>query len=364
MRRCQKCLLPETIPDVQFDEHGVCNYCRDHRPGMIEPDPAAREREQKELDQILRHRGKGNYDCLVGLSGGKDSSYMLYRLKEEYGLRVLAYTYDNGFLTPAARANVKQTVDKLKVDHLLCQPSFDLMRKIYVYILTRTPGSTTLDLCPLCSSFYGNIAKSLAVRLSIPVVAFGYSREQDTLHYRIERSRYYRTSLMPRELFYQILNERERTYLWQLYTDQIWKVVPRWMARFLAKHSPPSKFRYFIRTWPMVVAPFKVWGYEPEENRRKSIELGLIEKGKTHPLDTNCELVPTMYYCDFKRLGWNPFVFEYALMVREGKIDRSEWLQVFEGAEEEIEREEFRKEVIDSVLERLELTREQISAKR
>ncbi|RJP25468.1 MAG: hypothetical protein C4520_02375 [Candidatus Abyssobacteria bacterium SURF_5] len=366
MARCRRCLLTDAIPDVNLDEDGVCNECREFRPEVYEPDPVTREQQQRQLDSILtRYKGRGAYDVLVGLSGGKDSAYLIYRLKEEYGLRVLAYSFDNGFLPPAALKNIRQTLDTLKVDHYMARPSFDLLRKVYIYMLTRTSGSVILKLCPICASFYGNIAKSVASKFNIPVVAFGYSREQDDPNFRIPRSRYYAfaTQFMPRDLFDNVLNADERAYLKEIYCDQVRKIMPNWLTRALAWELPTSQFRFAIRKWPMVVAPYKVWGYNPDENKKKAIELGLLADGKAHPLDTNCHLVPVMYYSDYKRQGWTVFVYELARLVRQGKVDRSIWAKEFDQGDLEVEEGTFRKETVDYVLDRLGITREQLTAK-
>ncbi|MFC1903228.1 hypothetical protein ACFLX4_04090 [Chloroflexota bacterium] len=76
-------------------------------------------------------KGKYEYDVIVGLSGGKDSTYVLYQMVKKYGLKVLAATYDNGFLTDFARESVKRTVEKLGVDHFYHRPNWQAFQKYY-----------------------------------------------------------------------------------------------------------------------------------------------------------------------------------------------------------------------------------------
>ena len=81
MIRCRKCILPTTYPNIQFNEQGICSYC--FTP-IEKKRPSEKELKAK-LDKIIHScKGKGKYDVVVGLSGGKDSSYVAYFLRKEY----------------------------------------------------------------------------------------------------------------------------------------------------------------------------------------------------------------------------------------------------------------------------------------
>jgi hypothetical protein len=111
MKRCSRCILPESYPRIAFDDQGVCKYCTDSTRFEY--------RHKEDLHRILapfRHRGK--YDCIVALSGGRDSSYVAYYAVKELGLNVLAVTCDNGFMPEQTKANVANTVERLGIDHL------------------------------------------------------------------------------------------------------------------------------------------------------------------------------------------------------------------------------------------------------
>jgi hypothetical protein len=118
LKRCTKCILPETMPFIQFDNEGVCNYCKSykrHKPKGIE-----------ELKKILT-KTNNEYDCLVTLSGGRDSCYGLHFVKEELGLNPVTYTYDWGMVTDLARRNQMRMCGKLGVEHILV--SADIQKK-------------------------------------------------------------------------------------------------------------------------------------------------------------------------------------------------------------------------------------------
>lgn len=112
MRRCTCCLMPETMPFITFDAEGVCNYCHNYRPKTLKGRAAL----EAELDSFRSKDGRP--DCLVAFSGGRDSSYGLHLLREEFGMTPLAYTYDWGMVTDIARRNQARICGQLGVEHL------------------------------------------------------------------------------------------------------------------------------------------------------------------------------------------------------------------------------------------------------
>jgi glutamine---fructose-6-phosphate transaminase (isomerizing) len=114
LKRCSKCLLPESFPFIEYDENGVCNYCRNYK---IKNQPKPLD----ELKQILEpYRSKnGQPDCIVPFSGGRDSTYALHFVKEILGLNPIAYTYDWGMVTDLARRNAARVCGKLGVENII-----------------------------------------------------------------------------------------------------------------------------------------------------------------------------------------------------------------------------------------------------
>ncbi|MBI4578085.1 MAG: hypothetical protein HY718_00190 [Planctomycetes bacterium] len=113
LRCCRRCILPETMPFIAFDDEGVCNYCRHWQRVEVQGRDA--------LEAILApyRRGPGVPDCLVGLSGGRDSSYGLHYIKAELKMNPIAYTYDWGMVTDLARRNISRLCGQLGVEHIL-----------------------------------------------------------------------------------------------------------------------------------------------------------------------------------------------------------------------------------------------------
>lgn len=114
---CNKCILDTSVPDIRFDDNGECNYCKIHDE-FEKKYPLNELGQQKiyEMIEKIKLRGKNKqYDCVVGLSGGTDSTYCLY-LAKKWGLRPLAVHFDNGWNSEIAVNNIKKAITKLDVD--------------------------------------------------------------------------------------------------------------------------------------------------------------------------------------------------------------------------------------------------------
>lgn len=117
LKICKRCVLDETVPGIEFNENGECNYCELH-DNLSEAFPND-ERGQKALEKMfekIKKDGKGNeFDCVVGISGGVDSTYLIH-LAKSCGLRPLAVHVDNGWNSEISVSNIKNSIEKLSVD--------------------------------------------------------------------------------------------------------------------------------------------------------------------------------------------------------------------------------------------------------
>lgn len=123
LKRCTLCLLPATMPYINFDDDGVCSYCRDYakRGNYLKGQPALEE-------YISKFRNKtGEPNVLVGFSGGRDSSYGLDYIKNTLRLHPITFTYDWGMVNDLARRNQARVVGKLGIEHIVI--SADIRKK-------------------------------------------------------------------------------------------------------------------------------------------------------------------------------------------------------------------------------------------
>lgn len=112
MLRCQKCIIPANYPGAAFDNQGVCDFCGNYRRIEYRGAEALKS-------QILSYRsrqGASKYDCALGFSGGRDSTYLLFYLSEILKLKVLAFTIDNGNIPPETLENIRNITKSLSID--------------------------------------------------------------------------------------------------------------------------------------------------------------------------------------------------------------------------------------------------------
>jgi Fe-S cluster biogenesis protein NfuA len=162
---------------------GECVVCHEHRKKWLNRDY---ERAEQELIRILEHYKLRNrhrkYDALVGFSGGKDSVYALYLLKNKYGMRPLAVTADNGLLTERSLRNMKTVVEKLGVDHVIVRRDQDELQSLY-----RAYFRKTKNFCEICYLTITSCLGQVAIEHDVPLMVTGFAFKVDSSHFRAAR---------------------------------------------------------------------------------------------------------------------------------------------------------------------------------
>ena len=144
LRRCTKCLLPETFPFIKYDDKGVCNVCNNYKP-MGNPKSL-----EKLMELVEPYRSKtGVTDCIVPFSGGRDSSYSLHIIKKELKLNPITITYDWGMVTDLARRNIARVTGKLGVENILVSADIKMKRENIGKNVTAWLKKPALGMIPL-----------------------------------------------------------------------------------------------------------------------------------------------------------------------------------------------------------------------
>ncbi len=276
-RRCRRCILSERYTDL---EDGVCEFCRrgetSTESGTTEVSPETRER----FDQLIRAHvgGSSPYDALLLLSGGKDSAYILHRIRQEYpDLRLLCVTVNNGFMSPFAIRNANFVAEKLATDLVVanaCIGEFaDVLREAFLSLNGRGAYGV-VDFADGSTIF--KVGQRLAKEHRIPLLIGGLSWVQVQM----------------------IVGEDD--------------------------------FQRVEGDGPRMVFPLAVWRTDEQEIRRQVRELELMLPGSDSPLVSNSTLIFAMMAVDIMNIGYSSFEPEFAQLVREGKTDRKHWLHLFE----------------------------------
>lgn len=179
LKHCKRCLLPSTMPGLSISEDDLCDICQITPP--VSEIKENQKRLRKEMDDVIsRCRGASPYEVVVAYSGGKDSSYTLKMLVEEYGLRVIAVTIDNGFLGHSVMDNCKAVCGSLGVDHILFTPSKSFTETLYKRSVedsslhSKASIKRASSICASCIMMINTHMLQKAVQLKAPIVAGGY----------------------------------------------------------------------------------------------------------------------------------------------------------------------------------------------
>lgn len=123
LKRCARCILPETMPYIYFDEGGVCNYCNNYKP-RNNPKP-----KEELFELVAPYRRKEGLDCIVPFSGGRDSCYGLHLIVEELKMKPVTYTYDWGMVTDLGRRNISRMCSQLGVENIIIADDISKKRR-------------------------------------------------------------------------------------------------------------------------------------------------------------------------------------------------------------------------------------------
>lgn len=308
LAKCRNCLITDKVPGVQIGSNGVCNLCVDHTAGTSRADDTGRAEREADLERTLAEvKGDGEYDCLVPLSGGKDSVYLLYKLKSQYPhLRVLAYTTDVN-IPDIAWHNIRTTTEKLDIDHLVFRPPESFYRKAFRYILRHQEErgavySVSYVYAPL---FEGDAIK-VAVEKGIPLILAGYSPGQPE----------------PERMLYEFSRELIETVEW---TPPEMKACGEFSEDELLRFFDPAHYPAGTR-FPRYLAPYHAWSYDQDEIMKEVVRLGLVKSSKhASPIFSNYPINWLLMYSDLKHFGYNPYLPEFAALIREGKASLAQW---------------------------------------
>lgn len=313
LRLCKRCILPETFPGISFDEEGVCNHCRrEEKSDEKRPQKKASYRDR--LDRLIADiKGTSSvYDAVMAYSGGKDSSYALKLLKERYGLRILAITLDNHFVSPMAWENVSRVTDALGIDHMRFRPPWKAMKAMF----TRTaqedifPAPTLLrasSICTACIGLVKNIVLKTALEMSVPMVAFGWSPGQVPIQSAIMKT---------------------NSGLTKQSMNALKKAFPERMADEMRQYFlPDAYFEKFKASFPYNVHPLAFFEYDEESIKNELVEMGWQAPSDTDTNSTNCLLNAFANQCHLQRHRFHPYVWEIANMVRQGVMSREEGIE-------------------------------------
>ncbi len=174
IRYCKKCLFPETKPDLAFNEFGICSACTAAEHKNIGIDWKARE---DEFNRIIEHyklpKGQIGYDCLIPVSGGKDSTYQAYFMKEVCGLNPLCVCFETTNLTEVGQKNI-DNISKMGIDLIYFKKNYQVYKKMVIESFKRVGD----EMWPNHIGIF-TVPVIFAVKFNIPLIIWGENPQQE-----------------------------------------------------------------------------------------------------------------------------------------------------------------------------------------
>jgi N-acetyl sugar amidotransferase len=191
---CARCCMPVTAEGLEFDEMGICQPCRSSEQKMH----MQWKLRKAHLENIFKaNTSLDYYDCMVPISGGKDSTYQLYMVKEVFGMKPLASTFSNNLLSEVGRYNLANAIRKFDVDHIMLIPRREVIKK-----LAKKSLQLIGDSCWHCHAGVGAFPLRVAVIYGIKLLIWGESASENdgraTYESPIEFDRDYFTKISAR----------------------------------------------------------------------------------------------------------------------------------------------------------------------
>ena len=169
MQYCIRCCMPETQEGLIFDEMGICQACQSSEQ-KIRIDWVEREKALRGILEDAKSKAGNNYDCIIPISGGKDSTFQLYVLTQIYGMKPLAVTFSHNWFSEVGWYNLLNSLEKFNVDHIMYTPNRSLVNRLAGRSL-----SGIGDACWHCHAGVGSFPLQVAVKWNIPLLVWGES---------------------------------------------------------------------------------------------------------------------------------------------------------------------------------------------
>lgn len=295
MEKCTKCGLDENYAGIKI-ENGVCNYCSffEKQRKTLENYDRLEDDFIRKIEQAKRKAKEAGskYDCLVGFSGGKDSSYIIYQLQKKYGMRVLAFTFDNGFTTEYGKNNIKNALSKLSVDYVTFSLNKNTLSRQYT-----TCMNLTHNFCAVCFHNMHYYSYHFAALNKIPLIVNGRTRGQILQCADSEKG------IEPFEASYKLIDFEYQ------------------MFKGLEKRAARMKWLDYLDDVEVEAISYFAYHNVSEEETMKFLEEKIgWERPKGSKRHADCMAHEMAEYLHIKKHGYPIRTGELAVLVREGKL--------------------------------------------
>ena len=344
---CKNCILSDGFLGINLNSEGLCNFCenpshKNQNWWKVEISDQKRQTAFEDWNRVIEDlqstQNQSKYDCVIGYSGGKDSTALLHLMVKEYHLNPLPVTVDNGFVSEVVIQNFKDTLERIKVDHVIIKDAIGTFRKLYRTLFLNHRSNEvclTKNVCDNCADLVHSLVVRVAMQKDIEIILFGYSPDQIRRYfYEIPRHEI-RYDWYPSLLNHEPFTEEDKQ-----------------------KYLMPRDFEDHVI--PRILLPYHILQYQEDEIIRLVESQQLIQKGNASTLKTSCHIVATSLFYDVNRYGGIPYTLQFAELSRQDPTIRKKWLRTVRMLSPLIKNAKFNQEGVKLVFEHLGFTKEEL----
>lgn len=322
MQICKTCVLPDTYPGISFDREGICNYCREYAAREKQEIHRHFNNEEELMGCLQKYKNLGrDYDVLVPLSGGVDSSFALILMVEKFGLKPLVFHNDHGYEQEVASRNAESLCKELDVDLIIWKRDFLFMKKLFKYF--NESDDVDLSPCFVCGNMLYLNGLQLADQFNIPLVVNGYSKGQAEMMHDTERSRE-----LYGKMIEVILETGDREFFDQF--NKKWELLDKQII-----YKSKQDLEKEVDTDRILFIPLFVFKFY--KTHKEELQKICRERFNWQPLEvgypartTNCRMIWLNSYMDLKKRHYTHYHDEYSTLIRAGEISREQVLKDLE----------------------------------
>ncbi len=313
LRHCKKCVIPNTRPNIDFDHLGICSACNNHNKKKDLINWVQRSNELKRI--LIKHKkNKNNYNCIIPVSGGKDSNYQTYMIKKKFKMNPLAVTFRPLSRTYRGEENLL-ALKKIGVDHIDFTPNPKIINEITKKSFIKFGDTSYID--HLCIF---NIIPNLAIKLNIPLIIWGENWYFEYGGQKYSGGKKLSTSILK--------------------SHHILKNFPaeKWVSKSIKFQdislfkSPDEKKLKRLNYEPIFLGYYLNW--DIRNNRKIAIKNGFKPResgpimGLYSESDLDCTNIPIHHYFKWLKFGFNRHTDNCSNEIRKGRMTRDEAIKI------------------------------------
>lgn len=319
LRYCTRCCMPETNEGMAFDEMGICLACRSQEQKM-RIDFTAKEKQLRALLEKAKAEANGNYDCIIPISGGKDSAFQLHILCKVYGMNPLAVTFSHNWWSKIGMDNLWHVLEVFNVDHIMYTPKRNLVNN-----LARQSLPLIGDACWHCHAGVYSFPFHIATKFKIPLLIYGESFAEHS-----GRTTYTAESTEQKDMVSYAWKNSAKVSCDKMVSDKV-------SRRDLVMFQPPSKEELEeAGVYGIHLGDFLFWDHERQTEFLVN-EYGWKEDKREsaykHYKSVECRMAGVHDYAKFVKRGFGRGTDEAAQDIRSGLMTREEAFELIKDVD-------------------------------